>query len=143
MSTDFHVVVLACRQAAPEAEALAGPLQAAGLQARVAPEPCSSKVEVYHLLRILADSADLVWVVGCPADRCLMIEGSSRMGKRVAYARQYLAEIGVEPERLGMSRLAAGDAQGLSALVQEIQSRAQGLRPSPARRGRPAGTESL
>lgn len=143
MGGDFQIVVLACRQAVPETEALAGSLEQAGLRARVAPEPCSSKVEAYHLLRLLAAEADLVWVAGCPQDRCLLVEGSSRMGRRLAFAQQYLQEIGLEPERLGLTRLEAGDAPGLAALVQAIRDRAAGLAPNPARRRGPAGKESL
>jgi len=143
MSTDFQIVILACQQAIPEVEALAGPLRAAGLKGRVVQEPCSSKVEPYQLLRILAGDADLLWVVGCPEDRCLLLEGSSRMGKRVAYAQKLLAEIGLETERVGMTRLAAPDTQNLAAMVGEIESRAASLAPNPARRGAPSGKESL
>ena len=97
------------------------------------PEPCSSKVEVFQLLRILAAEADLVWVVGCPESLCQLLEGSTRMGKRLAYAQQYLSEIGLEPERLGMSRFSAGDRQALEALVAELRSRARTLPLNPGR----------
>lgn len=135
MSPTVTVVLLACRQAVPEPEQFSGPLREAGLKARVVLEPCSSKVEVFQMLRTLADEADLLWVVGCPEKACQMAEGSRRMTKRVAHAREYLAEIGLEPERLESVLLPAGDQEGIGATVSEIQQRARTLGLNPARAG--------
>ena len=130
MSQKINVVVLACYQAVPDASVLLKPLKANGLGARLILEPCSSKIEAYQLLRILAMEADLVWVVGCPEALCRLLEGSTRMGQRVAYAQKYLEEIGLEPERLGMSRLNPGDETATAAIAAEIKTRAQTLGPS-------------
>ncbi len=141
MSLKPEVVVLACQQALPEAAPLVEPLEAAGLKARVVLEPCSSKIEAFQLLRILAADADSVWVVGCPEALCLFTEGSFRMGKRVAWARTYLTEIGLEPERLGLSRLAHGDRHALTALAGEVAEWAKKLGLNPGRRGPQAKKE--
>lgn len=133
MNPEKKLVVLACSQAVPEIVQLTASLQGAGLQPRVIPEPCSSKIEAYHLLRILATGVDLVWVIGCPENYCQLVEGSTRMGRRVAHAQNYLIEIGLEPERLGVSRINAGDKLALAAVVAEIQTRAQTLSPNPVR----------
>jgi coenzyme F420-reducing hydrogenase delta subunit len=90
-------------------------------------------VEAFQLLRILAGGADMVWVVGCLEQYCLLVEGSTRMGFRVAYAQSYLTELGLEPSRLGLSRVAGGDLEGLAAVVGEITQQAQSLSPNPAR----------
>jgi len=135
MSPTVTVVLLACRQAVPEPEQFLGPLKEAGLKARVVLEPCSSKVEVFQMLRTLADEADLLWVVGCPEKACQLVEGSRRMTQRVAHAQEYLQEIGLEPERLGMVLLPAGDQEIIHATVSEIQQRAQSLGLNPARAG--------
>ncbi len=141
MSSKPEVVVLACQQALPEFDSLQESLRAAGLKARVIPEPCSSKIEAFQLLRILAAEADSVWVVGCPEELCLFAEGSFRMGKRLAWARTYLTEIGLEPERLSLFRLAAGDKQALAALAGEVATRTQALGRNPGRRGPQAKKE--
>jgi coenzyme F420-reducing hydrogenase delta subunit len=141
MSPKPEVVVLACQQALPEFASLQESLQAAGLKARVIPEPCSSKIEAFQLLRILASDADSVWVVGCPEALCLFTEGSFRMGKRLEWARTYLTEIGLEPERLSLFRLAAGDKPALVALAGEVAARAQALGLNPGRRGSQAKKE--
>jgi coenzyme F420-reducing hydrogenase delta subunit len=141
MSRKLQIVVLACQQAVPETAGLAAPLAAAGLQARVIAEPCSSKVEVFQMLRILAAEADLLWVIGCPEDLCLFTEGSFRMGRRVDFARKYLTEIGLEAERLGMSRIPPGDQAGLAQALAAMQAQARSLGPNPARPGAPTGKE--
>jgi coenzyme F420-reducing hydrogenase delta subunit len=55
------------------------------------------------------------------------------MGRRVAHAQNYLVEIGLEPERLGVSRINAGDKSALAAVVAEIQARAKTLSSNPVR----------
>jgi coenzyme F420-reducing hydrogenase delta subunit len=141
MSQKLQIVVLACQQAVPETAVLAAPLEAAGFKARVIAEPCSSKVEVFQMLRILVAEADLLWVIGCPEEMCLFTEGSFRMGRRVDFARKYLEEIGLETERLGMSRIPPGDEGVLETVAAEIQGQARSLGPNPARPGAPAGKE--
>ena len=127
------VVLMACRQAVPDPALFLGPLEQAGLKARVIAEPCSSKVEVFQMLRTLALEADLLWVVGCPEPACQLVEGSFRMAKRVGHAQDYLMEIGLEPERLGMVQLPAGNQEALAAAVGEILERARILGVNPAR----------
>ena len=128
-----ELVVLACTQAVPNPAALNEALKQYGLRARIIQEPCSSKVEAFQLLRILATGTDLVWVVGCPEQYCQLVEGSTRMGFRVAYAQSFLTELGLEPERIGLSRVAAGNPAGLAAAAAEIHEKAKSLSPNPAR----------
>jgi F420-non-reducing hydrogenase iron-sulfur subunit len=135
MSQPMTVVVMACRQAVPDPALLISPLEEGGLKTRVIQEPCSSKVEVFQMLRTLAGEADLLWVVGCPETACQLVEGSFRMAKRVGHAWDYLGEIGLEPERLGMAQLPAGNQEALGATVREILERARTLGVNPARAG--------
>ena len=133
MNKNLTVVLMACRQAVPDPALFLGPLEQAGLKARVIAEPCSSKVEVFQMLRTLAAEADLLWVVGCPEPACQLVEGSFRMAKRVGHAKDYLEEIGLETERLGMVQLPAGNQEALAAAVREILERARTLGKNPAR----------
>jgi coenzyme F420-reducing hydrogenase delta subunit len=132
---------MACRQAVPDPSLVLNPLVQAGLKARVIAEPCSSKVEVFQMLRTLAAEADLLWVIGCPEKACQLVEGSFRMTKRVGHARSYLGEIGLEPERLNLTQLPAGNQEALAAMVGEILERARQLGVNPARAGSPAKKE--
>ncbi len=128
------VVILACQQALPDPEPLLQALEAAGLTARAVPEPCSSKIEAFHLLRILAVEADCVRVLACPEDACLLKEGSCRLGRRLKHAQEYLQEIGLEPERLEVTRLNPGEAVDLPRLAADLAGVALTLGLNPGRR---------
>jgi coenzyme F420-reducing hydrogenase delta subunit len=141
MDEKVKVVVLACGQAVPEPQALKASLSQAGLAAQVVPEPCSSKIEVYQMLRILARESDLVWMIGCPETACQYLEGSARMGKRVAYAQNYLIELNLEPQRVGMSIVAPGDAGGWKTAAAQIAEQARSLGPLSCHVGAPAAKE--
>lgn len=136
MSKKPEVVVLACQQALPETGPLVEDLEGAGLRARAVPEPCSSKIEAFHLLRLLAVEADCVWVLACPEDACLLREGSRRLGKRLEHAREYLREIGLEPERLNLTRLSPGEPVDLTRLASDMADTARTLGLNPGCRGR-------
>jgi len=129
----MEVVVFACQQTVPELEVLRNLWSGGDVRLRVLSEPCSSKVEAFQLLRTLATPVDLVWVIGCEEQLCRYNEGSHRAGGRIAYTKKYLAEIGLEPARVGRSVLTPGDQPALAAVVAEIADRLKALGPSPLR----------
>ena len=126
-----QVVVYACQQAVPNPDFLRTQWGQDSLRLQVLPEPCSSKIEAFQLLRTLASPADLVWVIGCAEDLCRYNEGSHRLGNRIAYTQRYLEEIGLESARVGRSVVVPGDIASLTAAVNEIQARAEALGSSP------------
>lgn len=140
----MEVVIFACQQAVPEPEALRSLWGEDQVRLRVLPEPCSSKLEVFQLLRTLATPVEVVWVIGCEEQLCRYNEGSHRAGGRLNYTRRYLEEIGLEPERVGRSVLTPGDTSTLDAVIAEIRDRLRSLGPSPLRRPAPntAATQS-
>jgi coenzyme F420-reducing hydrogenase delta subunit/NAD-dependent dihydropyrimidine dehydrogenase PreA subunit len=125
-----EVVIYACQQAVPNPDFLRTQWGQDNIRLQVLPEPCSSKIEAFQLLRTLAAPADLVWVIGCAEDLCRYNEGSHRLGNRIAYTQRYLEEIGLESARVGRSVVVPGDAQSLAAAVAEIgQGRGHGVSP--------------
>jgi coenzyme F420-reducing hydrogenase delta subunit len=124
-----EAVVFACQQAVPDQEALRAGLGESG-RWRVLLEPCSSKVEAFQLLRTLASPVDLVWVIGCSESLCQYRDGSRRLKGRVKYSQDYLAEIGLERERLGHSLVTPGDAAALAAVAAEVKARLKSLGPN-------------
>lgn len=132
MATD--VVIYACQQAVPDPEVLRSQWGKGGMRLQVIPEPCSSKMEAFQLLRTLATPADLVWVIGCPEDLCQYNEGSHRLGNRITYTQRYLEEIGLEPARVGRSTVTPGDVPALTAAVAAIKAQAEALGPSPLKK---------
>jgi coenzyme F420-reducing hydrogenase delta subunit len=129
----MEVVVFACQQAVPEPDVLKSLWRESEVRLRVLPEPCSSKVEAFQLLRTLATPVDLVWIIGCEEQLCRYDEGSHRAGGRLAYTKKYLGEIGLEPARVGRSVLTPGDTSALAGIVAEIKDRVQALGASPLR----------
>ena len=129
-----EVVIYACQQAVPNPDFLRTQWGRENLRLQVLPEPCSSKIEAFQLLRTLATPADLVWVIGCAEDLCRYNEGSHRLGNRIAYTQRYLEEIGLESARVGRSVVIPGDAPGLAAALAGIKAQAESLGPSPLKK---------
>ena len=66
--------------------------------------PCSSRIQVSHLLKIIEQGADAIELVACPEKACRMLVGSRRAEKRIQHAQSLLEEIGRSPERIGLTR---------------------------------------
>ncbi|MBI4753474.1 hydrogenase iron-sulfur subunit, partial [Candidatus Desantisbacteria bacterium] len=67
--------------------------------------PCSSKIEVGHLLKTFEAGADRVMVVGCREGECQFVDGCRIARGRVAYTKKLLQEIGLDGERLDFFNL--------------------------------------
>jgi coenzyme F420-reducing hydrogenase delta subunit len=130
----MEVVIFACQQAVPNPDFLRTQWAKANIRLQILPEPCSSKIEAFQLLRTLAAPTDLVWVIGCAEDLCRYNEGSHRLGNRIAYTRRYLEEIGLEPARVGRSVVVPGDAPALAQAVADIQAQAEALGDNPLKK---------
>ena len=78
---------------------------------------CSSKVQVHHILKILEKGIDAVKVVACPEDKCRFLVGSIRAEKRIEYAGNLLEEIGMEKERISITRQTGLSARALIDLA--------------------------
>lgn len=72
-------------------------------QVRSVVMPCSSKVQVSHLLHILDQEADGIEVIACPTTCCGHLVGSKKMDKRIAYTQGLLKSIGQAPDRIGIT----------------------------------------
>jgi F420-non-reducing hydrogenase iron-sulfur subunit len=105
--------------------------RASGFSVRPVMMPCSSKIEVPYILKILERGADAVEVVACPADGCQFLVGSLRAEKRVDYVRSLLDEIHVGAERVGISRGPGLLAQDLIELAAKRAEKVKTLGPNP------------
>lgn len=95
--------------------------------------PCTGRVDIIHLLRAIEDGADGVYVAGCLEGECHFISGNLKAKKRVQYVKKALEEIGVEPERVEMFNLSAGEGARFAEIATEMVERIKGLGPSPLR----------
>jgi len=98
---------------------------------RIVRTPCTGRLEVEYFLRAFENGADGVLVAGCEEGSCHFKEGNLIAKRRVAYARKFLAESGLEPERLKMVNVSAAGARQLIEHIKEMAETVVKLGPSP------------
>jgi len=96
--------------------------------------PCTGKVDIGHIMRAFEQGVDGVIVAGCLEGGCHFQEGNLRAKKRVALAREVLAEAGLESDRLEMFNLSSAQGQTFADIVELMVQRLRKLGPSPLRR---------
>ena len=129
------ILVFCCHYCAYAAADLAGTmrLQYPG-DVRILRLPCTGKIEVNYILAAFERGVDGVIVAGCLEGGCHFQEGNLRARRRVERAKQMLAEIGLEPERLEMFNLSSAEGTRFAEIVNEMSQRIHKLGRSPLRR---------
>ena len=93
--------------------------------------PCSGRVAIIHMLKALEEGADGVIVAGCLEGDCHYQSGNLRAKKRVSYVQEILEKIGMEPERVSMYNLSAGEGPRFAEIAREMTQKVKDLGPSP------------
>jgi len=93
--------------------------------------PCTGRVDIIHLLKAIEDGADAVYVAGCMEGECHFLVGNLKAKKRVLYVKKVLQELGIEPERVEMFNLSAGEGPRFAEIAREMVERVKALGPSP------------
>jgi len=91
--------------------------------------PCTGRVDGVHILQALEDGADAVFVLGCLEKNCYYDTGSVEGRKRVAYVKQMLTEMGIEPDRVEMFNAASTNAWAFPEIAQKMVEVARKLGP--------------
>jgi F420-non-reducing hydrogenase iron-sulfur subunit len=94
--------------------------------------PCSSSVRRVFLLRAFEAGADGVVVLVCPHEACRYVKGSYRAGKRIAWVKKLLDEIGIGGDRLFLHTIKQTDADGFDRILAETAKKVAALGPNPA-----------
>ena len=95
--------------------------------------PCSSMVKDVFVLRAFEAGSDAVVIFVCPRGRCRYVEGNIRAGKRVAWIRKLLDDIGLDGRRLILKNVSAKDETAAEGTLREALSLVDELGPSPAK----------
>ena len=95
--------------------------------------PCTGRVDIIHLLKAVEDGVDGVYVAGCLEGECHYLSGNIKAKKRVQYVKKVLEDIGVEPERVEMFNLSAGEGPRFAEIATEMYNRIKELGPTPVK----------
>ncbi|MEW5911564.1 MAG: hydrogenase iron-sulfur subunit [Thermodesulfobacteriota bacterium] len=128
-ANDFQpqITVLYCRQClSADAQPFEGRRPGQGFAAQLVLLPCSSKMQVHNLMRILEKGVDGVQMVACPEESCQHLVGSLRAEKRLNRAQDLLRQAGLASERLGLHR---GQGLSLESVLELASQRAEAVRP--------------
>ena len=93
--------------------------------------PCSGRVAIIHMLKALEEGADGIVVAGCLEGDCHYQSGNLRAKKRVIYVQEILEKIGMEPGRVAMYNLSAGEGPRFAEIAREMTEKVKELGPSP------------
>jgi len=95
--------------------------------------PCSGKVDAVHIMKAFQKGADGVYVAGCLEGDCHFKNGNTQAGRRVAYVKQLLDEIGMGGDRLEMITMSAGMGERFADTASEFTERIRRLGPNPVK----------
>jgi F420-non-reducing hydrogenase iron-sulfur subunit len=135
MQEDFEPIIVCycCQWCSYAAADLAGSMRLQyPTNVRLIKVPCTGRVDVLYLLHAIEEGADGVFVSGCLLGDCHYLTGNYRATKRMAYAKEVLASIGINPERVEMyynsSAMGPQFAQTCRDFTERIRKLGPGLR---------------
>ena len=91
--------------------------------------PCSSKVETLAIIKAFESGVDGIFVLGCPEEKCHLLDGNLRAQKIVNYTQGLLEAIGVERGRLEMFQFGTPEWQHFHQVAQAMTKRIESLNP--------------
>ncbi len=98
--------------------------------------PCTGKVDALYILKALEEGADGAYVAGCQEGDCHYLKGNLRAKKRVAYVKQLLEDVGINPERTAMFNMSAADGPRFVEIAKEFTEKIKSLGPNPVKTGK-------
>ena len=101
---------------------------------RIIKVPCTGKVDIIHILKAFEAGIDGVYIVGCEEGNCHFLVGNLRARKRVERVKNIFKDVGIEPERIEMYNLSAGEGMRFVNAAIEMTDQIRSLGPSPIRK---------
>ena len=122
------VVAYACNSCGYNAADLAGSRRM-DLPSEVLPlwVPCSGRLSIEDLVHPFTRGAAGVLVAACLPDQCTFVDGNTALAHRLEQARQLLAMMGIDPQRLQLVHTSSADAARFREATEEMARVARGL----------------
>lgn len=100
---------------------------------RVIRTMCSARVDPEFILEAIKKGADGILVAGCHPGDCHYIGGNYRTRRRMALLRMMLQQFGLNPKRLRLEWISAGEGARFQEVVNNFIDEIIKLGPSPFR----------
>jgi F420-non-reducing hydrogenase iron-sulfur subunit len=72
-----------------------------------------------------------VLVTGCHPGDCHYVQGNYMMERRYGFLREALTQLGIEPERLRLEWISAGEGEKFAALIRDATQKIKLIGPNP------------
>ncbi|MBN2442014.1 MAG: hydrogenase iron-sulfur subunit [Spirochaetales bacterium] len=96
---------------------------------RIIRVPCSGRINPLFIIKALQEGADGVLVSGCHPGDCHYISGNLVARRKFALLKNYLAFIGIEPERVHFSWVSASEGNRFASLIDDVVASVKRLKP--------------
>lgn len=90
---------------------------------------CSGRVSPLHVLKAFQSGADAVLVAGCHIGDCHYLQGNLIANRRFMVFKKILQIFGIEPKRLKIAWVSAGEGAKFADLITEFTKELSDLKP--------------
>jgi len=91
---------------------------------------CSGRIEPTFVLEAYREGADGVLICGCHPGDCHYQSGNYKCLRRYHLLKKYIAQMGIEEERLSLEWISASEGRQFAALVDHYTETIRNLGPS-------------
>lgn len=97
---------------------------------RIIRVPCSGRVNPLYIFKALQNGADGVLVSGCHPGDCHYISGNLIARRKFTLLKNFLQDMGIEPERVQFSWVSAAEGGRFAQIVEKITNEIKKLGPA-------------
>jgi len=90
---------------------------------------CSGRVDPTFIVKAFSEGADGVLIAGCHPGDCHYIRGNQNTFKRIPLLRNLLEQFGIEPKRLRLEWISAGEGDKFAEVANSMTEDIRNLGP--------------
>ena len=90
---------------------------------------CSGRVDPTFVLKSFREGADGVLICGCHPGDCHYHEGNYKCLRRYHFLKKYMAQMGINPDRLKLAWISASEGKEFAQLADEMAETIKSLGP--------------